>query len=331
MTHLPHQCHLIVGDGVIGQSVADELARLGHGVTLASRSARASAPARQSSSDSRPHPHLRLDALDASALREAARGATHLYLTLGLPYDTRVWQRDWPRVMRNAIEAALAADAVLVFFDNVYAYGPTPLRVPMREDHPVQPPSRKGQVRAQLSALLAEAQQAHGLKWVIGRSADFYGPRVRQSPLFVSAIERQLKGKAAQWLGNPDARHSFTYVPDAARALVRLALDERAWQRAWHLPTPAQALTPRQLLVQSARLLQAPERIQVLPDALLGMLKLFSPTLREYGEMLYQNRQDYVFSSEAFMARYPDFVVTPYEAGMACMVESLRPAMPQAR
>lgn len=323
MTTLAHPHHVIVGDGVIGQGVADELARLGHQLTLASRSGCASASAR--------HPHLRLDALDAHALREAARGATHLYLTLGLRYDARVWQRDWPRVMRNAIEAALAADAVLVFFDNVYAYGPLPLRVPMREDHPMQPPSRKGQVRAQLPALLAQAQQAQGLKWVIGRSADFYGPHVRQSPLFVAAIERQLRGKAAQWMGKPDARHSFTYVPDAARALVRLALDEGAWQRAWHLPTPVHAPTPRQLLMQSARLLQAPERIQTLPDALLCVLKLFVPALREYGEMLYQNRQDYVFSSQAFMARYPDFVVTPYEVGMARMVESLRPVMPQAR
>ena len=310
--------HLILGDGVIGQGVADELARLGQPLALASRSGPKVPPAR--------HDHLRLDALDGPALRAAVRGVTHLYLTLGLPYATRVWQRDWPRVMRNAIDAAAAEGALLVFLDNVYAYGPLPLQVPMREDHPVQPPARKGAVRAQLPPLLATAQRERGLRWVIGRSADFYGPGVRQSPLFAAAIERQLQGKAAQWLGDPDALHSFTCVPDAARGLVRLALDEGAWQRAWHLPTASPAPTPRQLLVQSARLLGAPERIQVLPDALLGVLKLFVPILREYGEMLYQNRQDYVFSSGAFMARYPDFEITPYDEGVARMVESWRRA-----
>ena len=311
----PSTRHVILGDGVIGQAVADELARLGQPAVLASRHAKTSA-----------HPHLQVDALDASALHAATQGATHLYLTLGLPYDWRVWQRDWPRVMHHAIDAALAHGAVLVFFDNVYAYGPLPLRVPMQEDHPVQPPSRKGAVRAELPRLLFRAGEERGLRWVIGRSADFYGPGVRQSPLFVAAIERQLQGKAAQWLGDPDARHSFSYTPDAARGLVRLALDEGAWQRAWHLPTAAPAPTPRQLLTQSARLLGAPERIQVLPRALLGALKLFMPVLREYDEMLYQNRQDYVFSSAAFMARYLDFAVTPYEEGIARMVESLRPA-----
>lgn len=311
----PH--HFILGDGLIGQGVAEELARLGHPATLASRSG-PKAPAAC--------PHVRVDALDAAALHAATRGATHVYLTLGLPYETAVWQRDWPRVMRHAIDAALAHGAALVFFDNIYSYGPLPLQVPMREDHPVQPPSRKGMVRAELPRMLARAQQEHGLRWVIGRSADFYGPNVRQSALFVSAIERQLQGKAAQWMGDPDARHSFTYTPDAARGLVQLALDAGAWQRAWHLPTASPAPTPRQLLEQSARLLQAPPRIQVLPDALLSALKLFMPVLREYGEMLYQNRQDYVFSSEAFLARYPDFTVTPYEVGLARMVESLRQA-----
>ncbi|MDO5624058.1 MAG: NAD-dependent epimerase/dehydratase family protein [Pseudomonadota bacterium] len=307
--------HFILGDGLIGQAVADELASTGHAPVLASRSGPKASTA---------HPHVRADALDGAALRTATQGCTHLYLTLGLRYDTRVWQRDWPRVMQNAIDAALAHGAVLVFFDNVYAYGPLPLQVPMREDHPREPPSRKGAVRAQLLNLIERAARTQGLRWVIGRSADFYGPGVRQSPLFVAAIERQLKGKAAQWMGKPDARHSFTYVPDAARGLVQLALDEGAWQHAWHLPTPAEAPTPRQLLTHSARLLGAPERIQVLPDALLGVLKLFMPPLREYGEMLYQNRQDYVFSSAAFMARYSDFAVTPYEEGVAWMTASFR-------
>ena len=102
--------HFILGDGVIGQAVADELARLGQPLTLASRSGPKGAS---------PHAHTRVDALDAAALRAATRGCSHLYLTLGLPYVTAVWQRDWPRVMQATIDAALAHDAVLVFFDNV--------------------------------------------------------------------------------------------------------------------------------------------------------------------------------------------------------------------
>ena len=129
-------------------------------------------------------------------MRAATRGCSHLYLTLGLPYVTAVWQRDWPRVMQATIDAALAHDAVLVFFDNVYAYGPLPLTVPMREDHPLQPPSCKGAVRASLGHLLARAQHERGLKWVIGRSADFYGPGVRQ--FLAVHLEEEIKGDESE-------------------------------------------------------------------------------------------------------------------------------------
>lgn len=314
--------HLIVGDGVIGRATAQALRALGQDVALASRSAAVG-------SDGDGIQRLRLDALDGAALRAAAQGASHLYLTLGLAYRASVWERDWPRIMRHAIDAALAHGAGLVWFDNVYAYGPPPLRVPMREDHPIDPPSRKGRVRAALLAMLDEACKRRGLRWLVARSADFYGPGVCLSILHAAAIERQLQGRAAWWMGDPDARHSFTYTPDAGLALARLALDAGAWQQSWHLPTADPAPTPRELLLQSARLLGAPPRVQRLPAALVRALGLAVPLLREVGEMLYQNEHDYVFSSAKFMARHPDFRVTPYAEGLAAMVASLR--QPQRR
>lgn len=306
--------HFILGDGVIGQAVADALRAQGQVCTLGSRSAPADSP----------HPHLTVDALDAAALLHATRGATHLYLTIGLPYQSAVWARDWPRAMQHSIRAALAHDATLIFFDNVYAYGPLPLQVPMREDHRREPPSRKGAVRAGLLRQLHDAGEREGLRWVVGRSADFYGPNVRTSVLFASAIERQLQGKPALWLGDPDARHSFTHTGDAARGLVQLAQDDSAWQQEWHLPTASPAPMPRQLLTLSAQLLRAPAKLRTVPTACVQLLKPFVPLLREYGEMLYQNRQDYVFDSSRFMARYPDFAITGYDEGMAAMVDSLR-------
>lgn len=315
---MPQMHHLIIGDGAIGRATALALRQDGQDVVLASRG---SQPAGHDDV-----PHQALDALDGRALRAAAQGTSHLYLTLGLAYRSAVWERDWPRIMDHAIDAALAHDAGLIWFDNLYAYGPRPLKVPMREAHPIDPPSRKGRVRARLLELLRQAGAQRGLRWLVARSADFYGPHVRLSILYSAAIERQLQGRAAFWLGDPDARHSFTYTLDAGRALARLALDEAAWQQSWHLPTASPAPTPRELLMESARLLGAPPRVQRLPVALVRALGLAMPLLREVGEMLYQNQQDYVFSSEKFMARYPDFRITPYAEGLTAMIASLRPA-----
>lgn len=307
--------HLILGDGVIGLAVADELAERGLPHMLASRTP---PPA------SHRTPHRRIDALTLESLVQGTADASHVYVTLGLPYSTRVWQRDWPRVIEHLVQAARQHRFKIVFFDNVYPYGPTPLQVPMREDHPQQPVSRKGAVRKALDDRLMRAVHEDGLRVVIARCADFYGPQVRNSMLYQAAIERQLAGKAAQWLGSADKLHSYTYTLDAARGLVMLALDDGADGQVWHLPTAQPAPTPRALLQRSAAMLGAPDTVQVMPRAVMVLLKLFMPVLREVGEMLYQNHADYVFSSEKFMQRYPDFVVTPYEVGLRAMVESLR-------
>ncbi|MGL6290137.1 MAG: NAD-dependent epimerase/dehydratase family protein [Silanimonas sp.] len=315
--------HLVLGDGVVGRAVADELARLGLPNTLASRTPPSSATGHAASA------HRCVDALDAAALRAATAEASHVYVTLGLAYDSAVWERDWPRVVENLLAAAREHRFALVFFDNVYPYGPAPLRVPMREDHPQDPPSRKGRVRKAIDDRLMAAARDEGLRVLLARSADFYGPEVRNSVLFHSAIERQLRGKPAQWLGDPDRLHSFTYTPDAARGMVRLALDDGAYGQAWHLPTASPAPTPRQLLEASAQLLGAPMGVRPMPALLLAVLRRLVPILREVADVGYQNASDYVFSSAKFMERYPDFVVTPYAVGIRAMVDSLRAASPR--
>ncbi len=310
------ELHLIVGDGVVGRATADELARRGIAHALASRTPSAGLTT----------PQRRVDALDAQALLAASADASHLYLTLGLPYDTRVWERDWPRVIENAIDAARRHGLRLVMFDNAYGYGPVPLQQPIREDHPQQPPSRKGLVRKVIGQRLMQAAQQDGVPVLIARASDFYGPDVRGALLYASAIERQLQGKKAQWLGNPDRLHSYTYVPDAARGLVELALDDGAYGQTWHLPTMAPAPTSRALLQMSARLLGAPQGVQALPGAMQSVLGLFVPILRELREIRYQHEQDFVFSSERFVQRYPGFRITPYQEGIEAMVRSFRPA-----
>jgi nucleoside-diphosphate-sugar epimerase len=313
--------HLILGDGVVGLAVAEALARQGIAHALASRTPPAPGAGAPAGT-----PHRRVDALDLAALEAATADASHVHLTLGLAYDTRVWERDWPPIVENLVAAARRHRFKLVFFDNVYPYGPAPLQVPITEDHPQQPPSRKGRVRKALDERLLRAVREDGLRLVIARAADFYGPGVRNSMLYHAAIERQLQGKRAQWLGDPDTRHSYTYTPDAGRAMVRLALDDGADGQVWHLPTAGPAPTPRELLDRSARLLGAPAGVQRLPRWMLALMKPVVPVLREVDEMLYQAEHDYVFSCDKFMRRYPDFAVTPYAVGIEAMVASLAPA-----
>ena len=308
--------HLLLGDGVIGRATADALAARDLPWVMASRKQAAEG-----------HPHQRrVDALDPNSLLRATEDVSHLYVTIGLPYSTAVWARDWPIVIENVIGAARQNGCRIVMFDNIYAYGPAPLQVPMLETHPQQPPSTKGRVRKAVDDRLLKASREEGVQVVIGRSADFYGPLVRGSSIYNGAMERQLAGKAAQWMGNPDLRHSFTFTLDAGRALVDLALDEGAYGEVWHLPTAEPALTIRAFLELSGRLAGAPQSVSVLPKWQVRLLGLFVPVLREIQEMVYQNESDYVFSSAKFNARYPSFRTTPYEEGLALTIAAERKA-----
>src|SRR3569623_2835210 len=160
------------------------------------------------------------DLLDAQATANAEAGSQVVYLVAGLHYNASVWQTQWPRVMRNASDACKQHGARLVFFDNVYAYG----RVDgvMTEDSPFNPISRKGEVRAKIATMLLDEMRSGNLQAMIVRSADFYGPGAVQSFPHATVIARLKAGKPPQRIGNPDAVHTFTYTPEAGRAVTVL-------------------------------------------------------------------------------------------------------------
>src|SRR4030081_155554 len=76
---------------------------------------------------------------------KALSGSRVAFLVAGLRYDLKVWRELWPRIMRNAIEAAKRSNARLVFFDNVYMYGK--VDGVMTEATPFRPCSKKGEIR----------------------------------------------------------------------------------------------------------------------------------------------------------------------------------------
>jgi hypothetical protein len=61
----------------------------------------------------------------------------------------------------------------------------------------------------------------------------------------------------------------------------------------------------------------------VTPGWIVRVAGLFSTTMREVGEMLYQNESDYVFDSTRFERRFT-FAPTPYEEGLRETVRQMR-------
>ncbi|WP_405015850.1 hypothetical protein OHV05_01140 [Kitasatospora sp. NBC_00070] len=125
-----------------------------------------------------------------------------------------------------------------------------------------------------------------------------------------------LAGKPVRVLGDPDAPHSFSYLPDIARTLVRLGTEERAWGRAWHVPT-APALPVRELLQRMSRLAGLPPaKVGGLPWWPLRLAGLANPTLAELREVRYQFDRPFEIDSRAWTAAFGE-EATPVDEALA--------------
>lgn len=257
---------------------------------------------------------LSANLLDKKQVREAVRDAEVVHLVAGLPYDTATWQRDWPILMDNVIEACEAQAAQLVFFDNVYAYGL--VNGQMTEKTPYNPCSKKGEVRAKIATTLMDEIEGGKLMGMIVRAADFYGPGAFNSFSHVMVFDKLRQGKAPQWIGKTDLAHSFTYTPDAGKAMALLSLKPSAYGQVWHLPTDPHHLTIEQFILEAIRLSGETHAIQVVPGWMEPLLNLFVKALRENKEMRYQMDYPYLFSSEKYFREMgKDY--TPYTNGIS--------------
>ena len=286
-----------------GGPIADELAKL----LLATNT-----PVRLVSRNPKPIGTAEVVSADLAHLDQAVRaiaGSSVVHLLVGLKYDVKVWQEFWPRIMANTIAACKRTNARLVFFDNVYMYGK--VSGPMTEDTPYCPSSRKGEIRARIATALMDEVAVGRVTAIIARAADFYGPKNKHSIPNILVFEPLASGSTPSWLVNPDVPHSFTFIPDAARALAMLTSSDSAWNQLWHLPTASAPPTGRHFIELAAREFNRPPKFRVLSRPILKLVGLFNSDIRDSYEMLYQSDSPYLFDSTKF-ARAFNFSGTPY-------------------
>jgi nucleoside-diphosphate-sugar epimerase len=263
-----------------------------------------------------------IDLADFSSIDRAISGSEVVYVTIGFKYDLKVWRETWPAFMKAVIEACSRHQAKLVFFDNVYMYSRSSIPF-MTEVSPVDPPSRKGQVRKQVQDMILEAVEKGKISALIARAADFYGPDNHNSVLAIMVADNLMKGKKAQAFGDISKIHTYTYTPDAARATALLGNTPDAYNEVWHVPTTREKFTQREWIEMLAKELQTDVRIQSVPRWMIQLLGLFIPVMKEFPEMLYQYEQDYIFDSSKFEKRFGGSVTSP-EEGIREMVKYLK-------
>ncbi len=287
--------HVVFGaSGGIGNAVIRELARQGRDVVGVNRSGAAIVP------DS-----VELVGADAAKLddvRRAMKGAEVVYQCL------------FPAVQDAIIEVAAETGAKLVVANNLYMYDPK--LGPMSEDSPHSYGSRKGgKFYAEMGAQAIAAHRSGTIRATVGQASDVYGPNVRHGIGSDQVFGPVMAGKPANFLGDLDVAHTYTYSDDCARALVTLGQQEEALGETWHIPNAA-PINSRDLLGMIFAELGAEPRIRVANGLLLRGLALFNSDMRRLRrEKVYQFTTPWLVDHSKFENAF-GADVTPHVEGV---------------
>ena len=286
--------HVIFGAGQVGTTLAMKLVEQGRHVRVIRRSHGEIAAGAEL---------VPGDALDPGFCARACEGASVVYHCMNPSYDRRVWAKVVPRLMDNLVTAAGGAKARLVVLDNLYMLGRTGGR-PMNEDTPMNPCSRKGEIRARAAERLFEAHRKGDVHAVSGRASDFYGPRGTLTYLGDLFWKPALAGKTVRSPVDPDALHTYHYIPDVAAGLALLgSAPDDALGQAWMLPCqPAGSM--RELTERLAKALGRRIPLGTIPKPILKAIGLFVPIVREMNEMLYQWDEPFIVDDRRFRERF---------------------------
>lgn len=297
---------IIGSGGAIGTELAKALAKFTKEIRLVSRN-----PQKVNETD-----HLfPADVTNKTQLSKAIEGSEVVYVTVGFEYKYAVWKSQWVPFIKNVLDACEQHQARLVFFDNIYAIDKASL-ANITETSPLNPCSKKGKVRDEVDRLILKAIEEKKVEAIIARSPDFFGAEKKQNSMLMNLIYDNFKnGKAAQWFGNVDAKHTMGYTPDLAKGTAILGNSLDAYNQIWNLPTVDVAYSGRQWAALFAKEMQVKNKIVQLPSWMLRLLGMFIPVLGELYEMSYQFEVDYIFNSTKFKNRF-DFTPTDNEVAV---------------
>jgi nucleoside-diphosphate-sugar epimerase len=309
--------HIVVGAGQVGRHLAEQLTTQGHDVTVVSRSG--SGPDGVAK--------VAANAADRGRLSEIAEGADVLYNCVNPPYHR--WAQDWPPMAASFLAAAETSGAVLVTLGNLYVYGP--VDGPLTEDLPLAATGTKGRVRAKMWADLLAAHQAGRIRVTELRASDYFGPGAGdQAYVGERFVPGVLAGKRVMFPRDPSLPHAWTYLPDVARALAIAGTDERAWGRAWHIPT-GPAVSAQDFGARLAALAGAPApRISKVPCTMMYLAGLVSPTMRELRETNHQWDRPFVLDSSDFETTF-GVAPTPLDDALRATIAEARDESRQSR
>ncbi len=304
--------------GVIGQSIASALRAEGRAYRVVGRG---EASLRQQFGADPLAEVMTWNPDSPASVQAAATGIDTLIYMVGVDY----WRFELhPQLMRKTIDGAIAAGVKrILLIGTVYPYG-LPQTPTVREDHPRQPHTYKGQMRKAQEDLLLQAAAEGKIEAAVLRLPDFYGPGVEASFLH-GAAQAAVHGKTADLIGPIDTPHEFVFVPDVGPVVAKLIDTPAAFggRRVWHL-AGAGITSQLALLKEMGRQLGREIKHRAVGKTMLRVIGLFKPFMREMVEMHYLQTQPVLMDDSALQRLIGPIRKTTYAEGIRQTLQAVR-------
>ena len=252
--------------------------------------------------------------LNIEEVKKALQDKEIAYLTVGLPYKSKIWLSDWPKILKNVIDGCKYQECKLVYFDNTYAYPQDTKN--QTEKTPLTATGKKGIAKRKAAELLRSTIQKNEIEAVICRAPEFYGPGKTKSITNTLIFENLKKGKDAKVFLNDQVLRTLIFSPDASKAMALIGNTPDTFGQTWHLPCDDQRLSYQAFINEISNQLGKPVNYKVLNKFILKIASLFNSNIKETLELLPRYNIDNIFDSSKFKSRFPKFKVTTYQEGI---------------
>ncbi|RFU69491.1 SDR family NAD(P)-dependent oxidoreductase [Bacillus sp. V59.32b] len=303
---------LVLGaSGSMGSAIVNELIQRGIDVTVFARNKEKL----QKLYDKHQVTVFSGDVFNKRNLEEASKSVDVIFHAINIPYQE--WRDKQPKLMKNILEAAKASCARLAIVDNIYAYGRSK-GTPITEEVRKNPHTKKGKIRLDSEEIAKQS----GVPLFIAHFPDFYGPNAG-STLLNYTLDNMVKNKKARFIGDQSISREYIYTPDGAKAMVELALNEKAYGHNWNIPGSG-TITGEEIVQIAKSITGYNKSVPTVSKKMIQFIGLFDKFMKEFVEMYYLTEDPVVLDGSKYEREIGLLPRTPYRIGIEETINRLR-------
>jgi NAD dependent epimerase/dehydratase len=166
------------------------------------------------------------DKAQVSALAKDMEVVFHLASLIAIPYSyvaPESYVQTNVQGTLNVVQAAMERGVKRIVHTSTSEVYGTARKVPIGEDHPLQPQSPYSASKIAADAMAMSFHLSFGLPLVVARPFNTYGPRQSARAVIPTIITQLLGGAKRIKLGRVDPTRDFNYVADTCEGMIALA------------------------------------------------------------------------------------------------------------